>query len=766
VDGTTTSTYRDVIIIVARYDALSDKSKMKKYLVGFWYSLPIQLFLLHFRRYQIFLVLWYILFATVGGAFMKTFGADSLFLAPEYFGEVSAGSTAIVGFTSGVFIMSWNITTFILHSKNLRFLATTAQPFLKYCINNAIIPLGFLVFYLFRAVDYARFQELFSKKEIILLSMGYAGGLALSLIISFLYFFGADKTIYYTLANSITDANNAYQVAAKKELPLIKYELRVDWFLSATFKLRKPRDVRHYSETFLNAVFNRHHVAAVLAIMLAFIFIILTGYSSDSRLFQLPAAASVTLFFSIIIAVAGALSIFLGSWSIPLLVVIYLGVNYLYQKEIIDPRNKAYGLNYVDKSIRPAYTKENISALASDSLVIADKKAFIKILDNWKARQSSPLPTMYIINTSGGGTRSATFTMNTLQKLDALFQGKLMAQTFLVNGASGGMLGATYFRELYFEKINGANINLQNPKYVANIGKDLLSPLFSSFLTRDLFGPVQKFKNNNFDYIKDRGYAFEQKLNENTEGVLNKSLAAYEQAEAKAAIPSLFFNAVITRDGRKMVIATRPVRFLMKPIADTPNLPQFDPDAIDFYSFFQKQKSNQISTLSALRMNATFPYVLPNVWLPSNPIIDVMDAGLRDNYGQETTLRFIEAFKEWLQKNTQKVVLIQIRDRGMSDWDKPLESNSLISLLTKPFLILQNNWFKMQDYYQHDQLDYLFDSYGPSLHRVSFQYVPSREEAPASLSFHLTAAEKRDIANALNDEVNKAAFIQLSKLMR
>ncbi|MFW1396698.1 hypothetical protein ACEV8T_23175, partial [Vibrio parahaemolyticus] len=96
---------------------------------------------------------------------------------------------------------------------------------------------------------------------------------------------------------------------------------------------------------------------------------------------------------------------------------------------------------------------------------------------------------------------------------------------------------------------------------------------------------------------------------------------------------------------------------------------------------------------------------LPNVWLPSNPIIDVMDAGLRDNYGQETTLRFIQTFKEWLQKNTAKLVVIQIRDRGLSDWDKPLETNSLIGFLTKPFLILQNNWFKMQDYYQHDQLD-------------------------------------------------------------
>ncbi len=165
-------------------------------------------------------------------------------------------------------------------------------------------------------------------------------------------------------------------------------------------------------------------------------------------------------------------------------------------------------------------------------------------------------------------------------------------------------------------------------------------------------------------------------------------------------------------------------------------------------------------------MNATFPYVLPNVWLPSNPIIDVMDAGLRDNYGQESALRFIAVFKDWLQQNTSKVVLIQIRDRSMSDWDKPLESNSLIGFLTKPFLILQNNWFKMQDYYQHDQLSYLHQSFGNSFHRISFQYIPSKKEAPASLSFHLTAAEKRDIANAIHNPLNQQELDRLKLLMK
>ncbi len=739
---------------------------MKKYLVGIWFSLPIQLFLMHFRRYQIFLVIWYVLFATVAGNFMHTFGADSLFLAPEYYGEVTALSTAIVGFSTGVFIMSWNITTFILHGKSIRFLATNAQPFLKYCINNAIIPLTFLVYYLIRAIHYSSSQELFDTKEIIFLALGYTGGLISSLAIAFLYFFSADKTIYYTLSSSIQYAHQEYdRIVSTKMLPKEKYEMRIDWFLSAGLRLRKPRDVRHYSPEFIDALFNRHHVAAVLAITLAFVFLILTGYSSDAQLFQIPASSSITLFFAILIAFAGAMSIFLKTWSIPVVVAIYVLANFLYQKEIIDPRNKAYGLDYIHKSERPLYSKESVNAMANDSSILKDRAQYIAILNNWKAKQSSPKPILYIINTSGGGTRSAAFTMNTLQRLDQQLNGRLMEQTILINGASGGMLGAAYFRELYFQKLKGKSIDLQDQRYIANITKDLLSPIFSSFLTRDLFSPAQKFRYNGFEYIKDRGYAFEQKLNENTDSVLDKPISEYAEAERLAQLPAIFFNSVITRDGRKMIIATRPVRFLLKPIAIEANINSFDPDAIDFNSFFNKQNSNGISLLSALRMNATFPYVLPNVWLPTNPIIDVMDAGLRDNFGQEASLRFVEVFKDWLQENTSKVVLIQIRDRGVSDWDKPLENNSLIGFLTKPFLILQNNWFKMQDYAQHDQLDYLSKNYGPDFYRITFQYVPSSKDAAASLSFHLTAAEKRDISHALDNPINQDAFKSLKRII-
>src|SRR5437764_2050345 len=135
---------------------------MKAWLRGFYYSLPIQLLFLHFRRYQVLLVFWFMLFSIVDGVFMKSFGADSLYLAPEYLGNVTAISFAVVGIAIGMFIMSWHVTTFILFIRNFKFLATTTNPFLRYCINNSVIHMVFLVFYFFKDLHFDHFKAIIS----------------------------------------------------------------------------------------------------------------------------------------------------------------------------------------------------------------------------------------------------------------------------------------------------------------------------------------------------------------------------------------------------------------------------------------------------------------------------------------------------------------------------------------------------------------------------------------------------------------------------
>ena len=111
--------------------------------------------------------------------------------------------------------------------------------------------------------------------------------------------------------------------------------------------------------------------------------------------------------------------------------------------------------------------------------------------------------------------------------------------------------------------------------------------------------------------------------------------------------------------------------------------------------------------LTALRMNATYPYILPSVWLPSHPVIDVMDAGLRDNSGQETSLRFLNVFKDWINKNTRwrfdyPGSCQDKKEAGM----RIIKMADISEIITKPFTMLQTNWFQLQDYFQDDEISY------------------------------------------------------------
>jgi hypothetical protein len=732
---------------------------MKPWLRGFFYSFPIQLLFLHFRKYQVLLLFWFILFSTVNGTFMKTFGADSLYLGPEYLGEVNSFASAVVGMSVGMFFMSWNITTFILFSRHFRFLAATTNPFLKYCINNSIIPLLFLLFYFFKAYDFNRNKELITGTEIMLLAAGFIIGLIFMLILSFIYFFRADRSIMRRMMPIMSNPKEYItHLRPVQEIYHAESLIKVEWYFESAFKIRRTRDVTHYTRQFVESIFKRHHFAAILSVFAAFLFLILTGFFLDYPVFQLPAAASITIFFSILIGVAGAFTYFLQSWSIPYLIALVLLLNVFYKLNWIDPRNKAYGLNYTNEKERPLYTREGLIKICTPENVEADRRNMISILEAWKKKQDSDKPWLVIINTSGGGHRSATFTMSVLQYLDSITAGTIMQKTVLITGASGGMIGATYFRELYNRKQKGEPINLQERKYVNDIAGDLLNPVFSSFFARDLIAPAQNFKIGSYNYVKDRGYAFEQKLNNNTHGILDKQLRDYIEDEKQANIPMAFFNSVVTRDSRKIIISTQPVRFMMESKTDTNRIPSIDPDVVDFASFFNKQDPYNIRILTALRMNATFPIVLPNVWLPSEPVIDVMDAGLRDNYGQETSLRFLESFDDWIRANTRGVLLLQIRDRRAGGWEAPYLSDDITDHATKPFLLLQHNWFKMMEYFQNDMLSYYTGTGGTMIYKIAFQYAADNEENKAALNFHLTRREEKDIMGSILSPMNQKNF--------
>ncbi len=738
---------------------------MKKLLTNIFRFFPVQLFILHFRKYQLLLIFWFILYSTINGGFLKNFGADALMLAPEYMGKVDFLGTLITGIAMGVFIMSWHITTFILHSKRFKFLATTSKPFLKYCINNSLIPFVFLVIYIVALIRFNDDVELKPAGEIVAMVGGLILGIALVWGVSFVYFFGAEKTIVRTMAPLVSNPELFKKHFADEHAWAEDMGRRVNFYLTSSLGLRKPRNVSHYRQEFIEKVFKRHHLAAIGSVMLAFFFLVIVGFLLEYPLFELPAVASVLVFCAVMIAVIGALTYFLQSWSLPAAIVLVIFINFLYKHEYIDPRNKAYGLSYSKDQPRPGYNKQSLARMCSPEKIQADLRQMTNVLEQWKARQASDKPVLVFVNVSGGGLRSAAFVLNSLQQIDRKLEGRLMDNTFLISGASGGMLAATYYRELYREKVEGKKIDLFNPGYVDDISGDLLNPIFSSMIARDIFSPAQKFSVGKERYVKDRGYAFEKKLSDNTRGLLNFQLKDIAEAERSAKVPLMIFNSVIKRDGRKLMVSTMPLSFMMKPV-DLQGDTTTSPDAVDFSSLFSDRNPMDLRVLTALRMNATFPYVLPNVWLPTEPVIDVMDAGLRDNFGIETSLRFIENFEDWIKVNTSGILILQIRDKLIDNWQHPFETNSLTDMLVNPATMLQHNWYKLQDYSQIDQYSYFTDSAGYPIHRVNVVYIPEKEDKIAALNFHLSAREKRDVQQSFNHPLNQRALEKIATILK
>ncbi len=734
---------------------------MLNVLRSIYHSFPVQLFLLHFKKYQILLVIWYMLFSIINGGLLKNYGAEALFFTPEYNDKVNVWSIVLLGIAWGMFIMTWQITTFIMHTKRFEFLASVKHPFLKYCINNSILPLSFLIFYFVRLFQYVSSQELKVAISIYAEIAGILLGITIIIFLGFGYFWGTAKAIHrrYKRIEPGSDTTSQQQTKVWNN----RYGLDVEYLIDEKFKFTNIASLNKLTEIESNHLFQKHQLSAVFAIILGFVLLATIGVFLDYWVFELPAAACIILLFSITIGVLGAFTYFLKNWSLPFAILFLVFLNYMVEYDFLDPRNQAYGLDYTHKENGPVYSKATIATLCTPQKIEHDKQNMLQILDNWKARQQTAKPVMIFINTSGGGLRSAAFSMNSLQKLDSITGGKLMRQTFLISGASGGMIAASYYRELYRNRQNEKD-NVYGDEYQKNITTDILNSVFSSLVTRDILNSKQSFKVGKHTYSKDRGYAFEQKLISNTGGLLSASFEDVKEDEYRARVPLIMYNAIINSDGRKFVMSSQPVAFMMKPAAATYD-EAAQADAVDLAAFFKNENPQDMRLVTAIRMNASFPYILPNVWLPSKPVIDVMDAGLRDNFGQETTLRFIDHFSDWIAANTGGVLIIQLRDGQTDNWQQPVITKTVSDMLITPGTMVQQNWHKIQQNFMSDQY-YYFKSNSPfKMYRAEIKYIASNEKKSAAMSLHITASEKKDVIGSFYRPVNQAAIDSVKAML-
>ena len=753
-----------------------------------YYSFPVQLFVNNLKKNQVLLLCWLLLFMVVTGNFGKLLGIPYLFLDPEYINKVDFWSFFIVGITIGGFAMAFHITCYIVDSFRFGFLGTLSRPFSRFAFNNSIIPLIFLIVYVVSIIRFQVNNEFSDSGQIVEQITGLLTGCFSMVIFLITYFRFTNQDIFKLITRNVDKQLRRATISRANVLQRLdiakKKSIRVDNYMDIGFRVRQVNPDHGYDKAAILKVFDQNHLNLVLIELVIFAVILILGIFRDHEFFQIPAAASVVLLLTIFIMFTGAVSYWFRGWSITVVLLTLVVLNILVKNNLITSEYRAYGLDYQTEVAD--YSLEQLRDMSQPTNRQQDRISTLSILNRWRAKfDADHPPKMVLISASGGGQRAALWAMKSLQAADSSTGGQMFRHAALITGSSGGVIGASYYRELFLQKSTGQSLDLNDPRYLDNISKDNLNPIIFSLLVSDLFIRFQSFDYGGFRYKKDRGYAFEQQLNKNTEFVLDKPLAAYKVPEQQAEIPMLFVAPTIINDGRKLFISPHSISYMTSSSVYGKDTLNPEIKGIDFQRFFQDQKANNLRFLSALRLGASFPYITPNVKLPSNPPMEIMDSGISDNFGISDALHFLYVFKDWIAENTSGVVIVAIRD---SEDDEPIEknvSNSFFQRIFTPISSIYNNLGNIQDINNDNLLEQAQSWFDNDIECIEFEYISrsifehSQEEAAqhtdrqikeeaierASLNWRLTSREKRNIQRNFYSETNRNSLNKLNQIL-
>ncbi|WP_258541439.1 patatin-like phospholipase family protein [Parvicella tangerina] len=719
-----------------------------------------------------------LLYLYVNNSIGSKYGISYLFLAPEYLGRIDGLSFGILGFSLGGFITAFNIYSYILHANEFPFLATLSKPFLKFCYNNLLIPLFFLILIIVESFQFQVTQELMSNGEALFNEGCFLIGLALFLLMSTLFFGYFNKNIF-----SLSGKDESYYESLKKTpkvkeatfmkgTPWYKRMSRVRGFKVVTYiyspiSIKLARETSHYDTKLLKEVFAQNHInASIFEIFLIITFFAL-GIFRDVEWVNIPAGASILLLFTLFLLVFSAFYSWFKGWTLTLLLGGFLLLNFFANyTETFKFRNYAYGIDYTH---RANYSWNALNRLCTDKMYYDSSYSHgLVMLENWKKKNEEILdhkPKLILLNISGGGSRASVWAMEVLSHLDSITNGEFYNQTHLITGASGGMIGATYFRELYLQRQRDSSISLTNEKYTQQLGEDLLNPLAFGIASTDLLFRYQKVTDGNYTYTKDRGYSFEQKLIKNLDGTFKeKRIYDYWEDEFYSRVPMMIYSPSVVNDGRRILISPQPISYLTYH-CDTNGVNQYNSmENLEFTKLFERNNPFNLKVTSAMRMSATFPYILPMVTLPTDPPIEVMDAGIRDNYGLKTSLDFMRVYKDWIEKNTSGVVVVQIRDKEKYFEVQNPNSGMVLQRIFAPFNSFYSNTTKTHDYNNDQLLEAVPDWFEGSFETVTF-FMKQDKGKQISMSWHLTSLDKKVIGEALQEKENINAAERLLKIL-
>ncbi|MEM6767210.1 MAG: patatin-like phospholipase family protein [Bacteroidota bacterium] len=746
-------------------------SSVKNWVRSMEMFLPVQLLLIQLRHYKFLLLFWLLVLGLSYGFIAHEMGGSYLFVEPEYLGKENFWPSFIVGSALGAFLFAYTITLYINASYRFHFIAQMRNPFFTLAYNNFIIPGTFLALYFGHFIQF----QISSQGEFNLLVLEKVLGLVLGICTVFLisasYFFAQRSLIHRfgsKLADTIPNGNNPKNnwVIIGKARKSMKAGQKANRFLVFPFRVISTAEWGSIPE-FREVVktLSQHHRKLLLLQILTFLFIAFLGLASENPFFQIPAGASFLLVFSLCLLVFGAVTFWFRKVGMAVAASLVILILAYTRFGIFKVEHHVRGLDYTQAAV--CYEDDTKSAITQEEFIQADKAYTLQMLNNWKADYQEKYgkyakPRAVFVTASGGGLRSALWTLTVLQQLDSLSEGGITEEMRLMTGASGGMFGLTYFREIYMRSLSEDQINLRDTQYRDNISKDLLNSIFFKQYTEVLL-PNQRKEVEGQWIQKDAGYSFDQQLRKNLPEFADRKLGDYVSWEQSGQIPQVIITPTIINEGRKLYVSSSPVSYLSRPNKVTDRY-ETRAKGIEFRRLFENHQPDELHMVSALRMNASFPYVLPIVELPSEPIMKVMDAGALDNFGTQTAVKYLYEFKDWFAKNTRSVLFIQIRDTHRKALISDVANDNVINQMLLPLGSGYASMLEGKDISNDYLMEFIGEWYDGKVEVIPFEYPREMMQTPASLSFHLTQKEKESIEKSLGLSNNSQGLATVKSL--
>jgi hypothetical protein len=292
------------------------------------------------------------------------------------------------------------------------------------------------------------------------------------------------------------------------------------------------------------------------------------------------------------------------------------------------------------------------------------RRAPEQLLESWRTARGLRRPRIVVVAASGGAYRATFWAAHMLDHLmeqsgrGASLDG-LADHVRLVTGASGGMVGATYFA------VCGGTEGRQGPWSLARIiERDVLEPAGTSRcepLEREASAPIDSLLPVADHFARrdllevlvprpagiDRGIVLERQWR--SIAVTFDRMLELQEREHR---PALIFSPTIAETGTPLEIGSLTAGAGPAALSRS-NL---------FDAFPNAHRSLLLST--AARLSATFPVITPAARLPTLPEpLHVVDAGYFDNDGIDSAAAYLrrEEVLSWLSRHSSGVVLIALR---------------------------------------------------------------------------------------------------------